>query len=205
MNLGEMKTALQRFGFDDSDPLDIWVNAALHDLETAANWTFLEAVYDSSTNAADDALVLPSDLELLHSIRVVGYAEKLKYMSRTMWEDQILDDTTPGVPTHYTMVGLQTVLLWPVPDAIYPVRIFYHRFLLDLAGDGDTPSVVPTKLHFAIVQRAASIALQAENNEDRAGSAQSQYQDAVAAAAVTLAGYHQTAEFGQVQDSQEYN
>lgn len=204
MNHDELQEAVKRFGFDDSDPLTTWINAAIHDLEDASNWTFLENIFTTSTNATVDTLDVPSDLWTIHSIKILGQTEKLRYLSRNSWEDQILDDTTPGLPTHYTMVGLDTVLLWPVPDAIYSVRIFYRILVPELVGPNDVPSAFPNKLHFAIVQRAAAIGLGAENNEDRASSAQNQYEATVAAAATTASGDHQTSSFGQVQDAQEY-
>lgn len=203
MNLGSMKTSLKRFGFDDSDPLDSWINAALHDFEDANAWTFLETIFTGDTTPASDTLVGPTNLWKLHTARVVTESQKLIYISRTVWEDQIVDPTAPGLPTHFTMVGLDTILLWPVPDTVYSLRLSYTKSVPELIADVDIPDV-PARYHFAIVQRAAAIALQAENNEDRATTAQNQY-DSVVARAIQSSSDHQTATLGQVQDTQEYN
>jgi hypothetical protein len=203
VNLDELQAAVKRFGFDDSDPLTTWLNAALYDFTTAENWTFLEAVVTPQTTAGEDNLILPSDLDVVHTMREVNTIPPLTYLSRILWESQIVDPTATGLPTHYTLIGLNTALLWPVPDAGYNIRVFYHKNVPELVGDTDIPAI-PVKYHFALVQRAASIALQAENNEDRADAAQTQYNEIIGRAAVKGAGDHQSASFGQVQDAQEY-
>jgi hypothetical protein len=53
--------------------------------------------------------------------------------------------------------------------------LLYVRSLPDLTLDSETPSI-PARWHYTIVRGAAYIALQAENEEERAQTAQAQFE-----------------------------
>jgi hypothetical protein len=58
----------------------------------------------------------------------------------------------------------------PVPPPSRNLEIIYIKALSDLALDAEEPGL-PVKNHYLIVEKAAAIALQAENEEDRAANA----------------------------------
>lgn len=203
MNLGEIKTVLRRVaGLSTTDPLNDWVNAAMRDFETAHKWTFLETEASVNTTVGDSTPTMPADLFKIISAKIVGDALPLTYIPRNAWNTRIPDDTVSGKPEFFTVVGLSGMQLYKVPDAIYPIKLVYRKTLTTLVNDVDTPGI-PTKYHYAIVEKASAIGLQAESEEERAVAAEDRYQTIVENAIVD-SSEHQEAEFAQVQDTQLY-
>jgi hypothetical protein len=197
VNLGALKTAVKAYGFSDDDPLLTWINAALHEFEEAYPWPFLDKVGTVVTVANLDTVALPADLFIAHKIRIPAEAETLIYVPRNQWEDEIEDHTDLGIPSHYTLVGLTSMLLYPIPDAIYSIRVSYRRLIADLAADGDIPDI-PTKYHYKIVYGAAAIGLKTEEDADaQAQSARSDFDSAIASAISDFTG-RQSGEFDSV-------
>lgn len=211
MNLGAMKTALKRYaGVDATDPLVDWVNAALHEFEEAYDWPFMETVANQPTVAADAQLTLPSDFFKLAKAKVVIAAgasvarSALTYVPRLRFEDEsTYDPFTTGEPTHYTLIGMDQMLVWPIPDGVYTVRVFYQKSLVDLAADADVPGL-PSRYHYTIVEGAAVRALQAESEEDRAETARGIFEDSIDRHITKLGGAKQAGEFQQTRDVMEY-
>jgi hypothetical protein len=67
------------------------------------------------------------------------------------------------------------------------MRVVYHSSRDELVNDTDVPEI-PKELHYAIVQGAAAIALQAENEEERAQTAEDQFNKSVGRVWSRLAG-----------------
>lgn len=185
MTLDELKTALKRYGFDDSDPLETWLNAAKDDLVESANWPWLMVRSTIVVAAGIGSFSLPSDGLRPVSIRnqTVGLA-KLEMWPVTRWEREIDDFTAQGTPMYYTIFNVGgsnpsgtpvAVEVWPIPDVTTTFRLVYEAAISDLVNPTDEP-FLPRNLHYGIVQRAASIALQAENEEDRAQTAQGEFE-----------------------------
>lgn len=206
MNYLQMKTALKRFGFDDDDPLLIWLNAGLHSVEQELNWPWLiktTALSVGTTGIVD----LPPDFAKVVSLKVPG-KWKLNEIDRHYYDREIVDQTVQGIPESYVLLGMvtgmMTLKLYPIPDVIYDLQLTYLTGLSDMVGtDLEIPNV-PANLHWGIVLAAASIALQAENEEDRAQSAQAQYASWIGRA---IAHYNKsTADSpGQVVDTMGYS
>jgi hypothetical protein len=212
MNLGTMKTSVQRIaGVDSTDPLLDWINAAMHEFEDAYGWPFLETTGGVTMAANSNAPNLPTDLALLRTAKVdttpTGGSvarRSLIFVPRVKFEDQSwYDPTSTGEPTHYTLVGNSTILLWPTPDQNYHMRVYYQKFLPDLAIDADVPGV-PAKYHFTIVRGAAATALEAENEEDRADSWRGQFEDAIERHISKLGGSRQGGTLNTVRDVMGY-
>lgn len=200
MDLDELKTALKRYGFDDTDPLETWINAAMHELERAAPWPFLESEQPLVTVAADATYVIGN--QRLVYIKFDGDYESLTYMGLKEFNRRFPTRTTPGKPHSYTMVGTEA-RLYPVPDAVYTGHMVLRERETDLTDPpGDGPNWIPTDLHYLIVVRAAAFALKAENEEERAADALEEYNMMVTNAMSTY-GIH-TEEPVFVQDVMEY-
>lgn len=173
MLVSEGKTALKRFGFDDSDPLLVWLNAGFHELEDAFAWPFLLVVADITLSAGTSLVTTPADFRKPHSIRNQTVGAKLRYVTISWFEREVDDATSTGPPEVYTMIG-EVIQVWPVPTEDTILRTVYQTKLDEMAADGAEMSG-PDAFHYPIVQKAAALALQAENEEERAKNADEQF------------------------------
>lgn len=181
MNLGEMETALKRYGFDSADPLKTWLNAAMHEIETDHDWVFLEgevSIFNSTANGAN--LSIPSGTSKIISVRDLSNDRKLTYYGWWRFFREIEDPKEKGLPTIYTVEqGKAFLVLWPIPTAKWEFEVISQLETKDMAVVGDTPKTNaadwPTPMHWPIVLKAAVTALFAENEEERGEKLQKQY------------------------------
>ncbi len=76
--------------------------------------------------------------------------------------------TSPGQPVRY-IVRSQQFDLWPVPDSVYKIRLYYTQRPLDIATDTATPTT-PIEFHDMIIFYAGILA-QKQNETDDEGFA----------------------------------
>lgn len=176
-----MKAALKRYGFDDSDPLATWLNAALHEFESTADWVWLEeGPTVSSVVAGANTLALPGDAYKIITLRDVDHNCKIKYWNRHKFTRNIQNQADAGQIEVYTLLNTTVLQFWRTPIVPTNLEVVYQALCPDMSGDSDVPGTgvtpFPVFCHYPIVMRAASIALQAENEEDRAKTAQSEYE-----------------------------
>lgn len=203
MDLTALKTALKTYGFADSDPLETWINAAMHALEDESNWPFLQKLGSTLTVAGVDTVSLPSDIAKLHTLRITTESDALIYVPRATWEDGVDDPTETGVPSHYTLIGMKSALLYRVPDAVYTLRSTYKAREPDLTG-ANSPVLIPAAHHYTIVYKAAAIALGAEgDSSSEANEAKDSYVEDVGRM-MTLYSTQQSSEVDQVRDVMGY-
>ena len=179
MLVSEARTALKRYGFDDNDPIISWLNEGMHQLEDAHDWTFLQAVTTVAAAVGDSTLVLPAALHKVQSIRDTTGKRKLRYVTVSEFERTIIDPTTRAAPEIYTITTTETIQLWPVVDVARSFRVVYQQEFTDMVLAPDAAMPGPTRIHYPIVQGAAAIALQAENEEDRAATAKTEFEAAI--------------------------
>lgn len=189
MNAGQAKTALMAYGFDTNDPLLQWLDTGKTTLENAEDWPFLRKTVIMVVNAGDFELSgvdLPADFFKVMSIRDIDSSRKLTYMDPLAFDRDIENPFTPGSPSIYTVVAAPAapgwaITLWPVPDAATNIQLRYEAILTDITGLADGTALPgPVMIHFPIVQCAAVIALQVDNEEDRAATAQAASNEAIA-------------------------
>jgi hypothetical protein len=113
---------------------------------------------------------LPADFRKLISIRNETNDAKLRYYERHRFEREFEEPLEPGTPEIYTLVGLESIKVWPLPTENIELRLLYIRAVSDLAEENSIPGI-PTQYHYTVVRGAAYIALQAENEEERATTA----------------------------------
>jgi hypothetical protein len=177
-----MTTALKRYGFDDTDPLTSWINAAMHELETAHVWPWMVDVIDATIlpSTANKTFIDYLGHRRVDSLSIVSpVAQNVEYVSASEYNG--LDPTVKAAwPSFYTFYN-EGIYYWPTIDGSTTVvlRVTYTKTPADLSASTDTPDWIPDSLHMAIVFRAAAIALMAENEEQRATSAQAEYDAAV--------------------------
>lgn len=203
MQLSELQTALKRYGFDDNDPLTTWINAAVHMIENEEDWDWLEAATTLSVPASTSTLTLPSDF--FKPVQLVDTTNQaaLRYWDVRNFSRNIADQTQTGQPEVYTVIGTNTIQLYPVPDASLSLKLIYERQISDMVNGTDLPTPMPARYHYAIVHGAAYIALQAENEEDRSTVAKAEFDSMIDK--MRLATSRKDRSFpDQVQDVQGY-
>lgn len=203
MNVGQIKAALAvTANIEETDANALtWINAAYHEFERAYSWPFLDAVADVPVVALDDTPVLPVDFLKLKSLKVSDQLDPLHYVGFRRMRAEF-DPAATGLPTHYSFIGLTNLILWPVPDANYTLKLIYRKLFVDLAADGDTPSI-PTMYHYSLVEGAAGYALGSESEEERVSAHRTSFLDTIEEARGVF-GEIQEAEFGTVRNSQDY-
>lgn len=183
MKLEEIETALKRYGFDSSDPLLVWINAAYHEIEQAhKKWSFLEAEEEVKVASGSRRFSLSSPVKRFIRVRDVtaelstgGEGLDLTYMDRRTMEREFPNLLVKGLPEYFTIVGGNEIQLYPVPSSDRTILSTYIKALADLAVAGEEP-LIPVANHYTIVRGSAYIGLQAENEEERAASAQAQFE-----------------------------
>jgi hypothetical protein len=209
LNLTDLRQALKRYGFDDSDPLDTWINAALHQIESRADWRFLQMTASGiAITTGQNVVTAPSDFLRPYKLRDTteetgsgGVGYDLEYWNPSRFDREVENEHYLGKPEVFT-VWNNNILIWPVADTSRTFSLYYQRFLADLVNETDEPAI-PLKFHYNIVLGAAYIALQAENEEDRAETAQGQFESNMA----DMVASYDSAQIGepeQVEDVMDY-
>lgn len=176
MELPDLREALKRYGFNDSDPLNAWINAAYHEIEATHSWSFLHLELDVSLASGVAEITLPSDFFRPIKMKNLTSKRPMFFYQYRRWTRDILDATTVGVPELFTLFGGNILRVYRVPDKAYSFTLSYERKLPDL-NDGMPVPLMPEFMHYTIVRGSAYIALQAENEEDRAITAQAQFEE----------------------------
>jgi hypothetical protein len=203
VNIGEMKTAVKRHGFDDTDPIYTWIVAAIHEFERYTRWPFLRNRAFPSTIVGDNLVTVSS--EGFSRVGTVRYREEalvLSPVSPEAFEEDIDLIDQVGKPSKWLIYSDTQIQLWPVPDDVYVLSIrFYDKIVVP--GDSELSAVaIPETFHYNIVQMAAAFGLDAENNEDRAATLRS---EAISGFDSGISSFYgTTGMFSQVRDTQGY-
>lgn len=189
MLVGEAKTLLKAYGFDDTDPLLTMLEAGKSVMEQADDWPFL--IKGPTIIAMGIGVVgvsggtLPADIFKIMSIRDNTQGIKLKEIDPLAFDRDIETTTTPGLPQVYSVFASTVapgiaISIWPASTQAWSLQLRYQATMVDITGLADGVSLPgPTQGHLAIVQGAAYIALQIDNEEDRAQTAQDQFDKSV--------------------------
>lgn len=183
MTFNEIKAALKRYGFDDQDPLNTWVNSAIDQIidEADVDWIFLEerATLTGLAGVAD--VSLPSDCSKVKSVRDTtvelvgsGYGTALEIITYQDY-NRIPNQSSSGSPQCAVLTNTNLMTMWPVPTVDSTYDLLYHKKLTSLVNSSDVPEI-PKEYHYTIVRLAAATALMAENEEERAQTAMGLYQ-----------------------------
>jgi hypothetical protein len=173
MHVSAAKTALKAFGFDDSDPLNTWLDEGKLKIEEAYDWPLLQVINNAIVvNAGISTIALPGTAFKVQSLRDMTVGRKLNQVDILTFELEVDDPTDQGPPEIYTQTALTTIQLWRVPDQQTTFRVVYQDSLGDINSLADNVSMPgPARLHYQMVLHAAGVGLQAVNEEDRAEKA----------------------------------
>lgn len=186
MNLSEMQTALKRYGFDDSDPLTTWLNAAMREFEIAYNWRcLLTEVVLPVTSGFIDFTEHSKILSVQYFDSESRLSEPLEFLEYRRFLDIQYSDPANSLnqnslPQYYSFFrdgnSNPKLIIYP-QSTVIGVRVMYLKKLLDISEAN--PCGLPSEYHYTIVRGAAAIGLEAENEEDRAAVAWGRFHDAI--------------------------
>lgn len=208
MKVSQLKTLLKRYGFDDEDPLLDWLNASYHEIENAhQKWSWLES--EEVKESAAGEFSLAASIKRMIKLRDItselstgGEGIDLVFMDRRRFMREFPNLLSTGEPETFTIIGSSKLQVYPVPPSQRKYRATYIRALPDLATDEEEP-LVPVSDHYTIVRGAAYLALEAENEEERAATAQAQFEAALEKMILNDT-IRQVGEPGEVQDVMDY-
>lgn len=156
MQLSEIRTMLRRrvgnptSGQATDSFLDQIINIAYRDVANRFRFHQSRLLFSFSTVVGTQSYDLPSDCRVLLRVRntTQNYEGKLEKLGDRRVAE-ITDEETDGTPTQYARYN-NKLYLYPTPDQIYTLEIYYKQELTDLAADADIP-VIPTSWHYGIV------------------------------------------------------
>lgn len=183
MNLGEIRTAVQRTFGDESgvqitnEDVTRWVNDAQMNI-VLENESLLQATAFASTVVGQQAYSLPVDLLILRGISFKGNADSAYYkllgMDRQKFDEYIegwdSSTLTTGNPLAY-FVWNGSVEVFPVPTEVTTngFKIWYNQKPTPVVNDVDIPSI-PEIYHRAIVDMCLQSAYEMDEDWDAVGN-----------------------------------
>jgi hypothetical protein len=220
--LSTAKTLLKRYGFDNTDPVLEWLNAGLYEFCIAFDWPFMARASTTVVPGLTAGLQsitylnLTPDQYAVQMVRDTTNDVKLQYVEPTQFFRDYSGGTTPstGGPTKYTITRggqeptvagsgeTMKITLWPTSTVDLNIEVTTAIFPSPMTDEA-THLPVPEACCYAVVTASAFIALQAENEEERAQTAQAQFQSRVASL-INRYNPDTQDEPGQVSDVQGY-
>lgn len=177
MNLTTFRAAvLSRMGLPSGDSLfdttalDLLINAALRQIETEGDWSWLEATETINTSNGDGSYPLANDWVRTIAVQI-GNDAPLKRLPLT---ELLYMGGASGQPLYFGFRG-DELQLRPVPAGVHAVTHTYLRAEAALSADGDEP-YLPEPFHPAIVEYGAYIGFRRSNNLEDAGAALAAYE-----------------------------
>lgn len=120
------------------------VNNAIRFYDTKRVWFNERRDITFSTVAAQEEYTSADNAYIDDLIKIDGMFTTLgsgdKWIMTPMdavWRESLTPPNDPGRPTHYTYIN-RVLRLWPVPDAVYTVRVMGWYRLAALSADSDT-------------------------------------------------------------------
>lgn len=177
MNLAQMRDAVRtRIGVPAGDTfytdqtLNDLTNEALQAIASEADWPWLQASTTFSTVAGTGTYTPPADWVETRTLCIDGYDAM---DPRTLAEIREYLSTVRDVPSVYCVSG-DTLLLRPVPSAVFTVTHDYVKNEATLITDADVP-FMPAQFHYSIVAFACHLAYLRSGDVQRATAALADY------------------------------
>lgn len=165
---------------DDTDIIR-WCNDAQK--EIALQNKLLQTVSNTNTVVNQQDYTLPTDLLALRGIRY----DKLRLTMLSLDDiDAVVEDRSldKGTPQYYWTYA-QTLSLWPTPDAVKSITIYYTQVPATLTAVGNTISL-PAQFDNRIVEYCVAQAAELDDNLEHYQLKMSQFQAGIDAHKNTL-------------------
>ena len=184
MNRSEIRTSVRKLlnestaGFWSDDDLNNYINMAnqrVNSIIAASRSDFFTVSATFNTISGTKSYAWPTDCKYIRRIEVYDTSDpsnilKLDEMKFPRTEAVgSWDISYPGQPRMYISRGGQ-IDLYPIPDSVYPLRIYYEPRQSDLATDSDSP-LSPVDFHDMLVYWTCVLAMlqNSESGDEFAG------------------------------------
>lgn len=188
-----------RFGFDVNDPLIDWINEANAQFQEAFEWPWNKTLTQGVMNVGVDILPVSIATALPDAVFIlIPGSDSIPLLYKPY--HQFLSEcaySTPGQPKYYTKIGTDFSVS-PIPSLAYGYNIYYTALAETFTSDANVP-LIPSRYHFALVRGAAAIGLDTENQEERAATQQTRFQEIIDRA-VTYYSIEQRGSFGRIRN-----
>lgn len=159
-----------------NDDIIRWINAAEQEIISANQVLKAKATTATVANQEEYTLGTGIDLQYINSLHVDGLKLPFKNFNEaesyiTMNDPQKIQHTRPEF--WYEWAG--TVYLYPIPDAVYTLQVYYHRVPVALTTVGDTLNV-PDNYFNRIIEYCMAQAYELDENLDAALAKSQQFQ-----------------------------
>lgn len=179
MNLSQMRQMSRDLlneataGFWTDPQLNRYLNTAhqrLNSIISTLREDYFTVSATFTTVVGTKSYAWPTDCVYIRRIEIIDPADpssiikvdELKFPRTEAGGDWLF--TAPGQPLRYIIRGRQFDL-WPIPDAIYTMRIYYAQLPPDIVNDIDVPTS-PLDFHDMIVFYACALAMKQNEVED---------------------------------------
>lgn len=95
---------------------------------------------------------IPADCFAIRGVRDTTSNTKLRKRGERWAENQQWENVPQGRPTDYVRY-VDVIRIWPAPDGIYDIDIYYQQTIEDMVADTDTP-VIPVPWHDGLILKA---------------------------------------------------
>lgn len=151
MNLTELRTRLRRqignpttAAIPDAT-LDIYLNGAYRDIAEKYKFHKARRLCRFDTVSGSDKYDLPTDTGTILKVRNVTDEERLRMYDRNEIFENVEED---GKPLYWAHIR-DWIQLFPTPDGVYTIEMWYKAGVFDLSDANPTP-IMPASWHEAI-------------------------------------------------------
>lgn len=153
------------------DYIKQWLNEAQEYIALQTDLRGEEDTQPITTVAGTATVALDSDFARHISLRNTLDRNFLRRVSTKEIDDLPSSSAKPSV---FTVVN-SNLVLYPTPDAAYPLELRYYRLPVDMAVNGDTPDI-PATYHHLLVRYALIRCYQRENDYEAANYHSGEFQ-----------------------------
>lgn len=180
-NLGSVRQRVQQKLDDvafDTATLNQFINDGQRDIFNSRRFTFMERQGTVTTIASSEVLTTGlTDVQIPLSLRLytpLGNANLLTYIEYEDFDEWLANENLVGKTTpSYWRIFNNTILLFPIPDAVYTLKIRYIKTPIELTTDLQVPEI-PEEFSEVLVLAAFRRAQEFNDDNDQAQITQQQ-------------------------------
>lgn len=158
MNFSQIRTRLRKLvgnptatDVPDADLNEV-INEAYQELCDEYRFRATRELATFSTAANVNAYALPTNSLVLMGVKDCTNDVRLRKRNHDWVMSQTSDTDSPGKPTNYARYE-DYIKLFPTPDGVYSINIYYRIYIADLSADADIP-VIPVPWHRGLIRFA---------------------------------------------------
>lgn len=185
MDFKDMQDQVLARGYGEVDRTRVksWINEAGQDVNHHRRWSWDLVRENVNTVADTETITQPSTHQYLARIEYTdtnGALIPVDFFNDNPEQPFLsFGPLERGRPLFYAPFSATSILLRPIPDAVYALSVSGYQRWVQLSSDGSTPSA-PAEHRMVYVYRALQKAAERDKAYDAAGYYEAQYMNALA-------------------------